>query len=214
MPPETLRDLRRGQIIAAARRLVASDGLDALTIAALESELGYSRGVITYHFAGKDEIVAEVFRSVIAEIDESVRVEVMAGATFEEKVCAVVRANVRGFTESVEAGRVLLSFWGRLGADPKTRALNASLYAKYRSRAGRLIEAGRAEGIFVDIDPSAMAAFLVGIVLGIATQQLFDPGSIDVNETTEEACRTLMARLTPRRTQSAKKRPRGRVGAQ
>lgn len=198
MRPESLRDLRRGQIIAAARRIVASDGLDALTIAALEAALGYSRGVITYHFANKDEIVEEVFRSVIAEIDESVRVEVLSGESFEDKVCAVVRANVRGFTESIEAGRVLLSFWGRLGSDPKARALNAALYGKYRKRAARLLE-DRPRGVLVDVDARALAAFLVGIVLGIATQQLFDPGSIDVAATTDEACRTLLARLAPKK---------------
>jgi len=203
--PETVRDFRRGQIITAARRIVASDGLDALTIAALESSLGYSRGVITYHFGGKDEIVAEVFKSVIGEIDESVRGAVLAGETFEEKVCAVVRENVRGFTESIEAGRVLLSFWGRLGSDPKARAQNAALYAKYRERAARLIAQGRAQGVLVDVDARAMAAFLVGIVLGIATQQLFDPGAIDVAAATEEACRTLLARLAPRRRASLRR---------
>ena len=55
--PETVRDLRRAQIIAAARAIVCRDGLDALTIGALEQKLAFTRGVITYHFAGKDDIV-------------------------------------------------------------------------------------------------------------------------------------------------------------
>src|SRR5205814_9753674 len=54
---DSLRDLRRAQIVAAAREIVAGDGLESLTIGALEKRLGFSRGVITYHFRDKDEIV-------------------------------------------------------------------------------------------------------------------------------------------------------------
>ena len=44
-----------------------------------------------------------------------------------------------------------------------------------------------------------MAALLVGIVLGIATQHYFEPGSIDVDAAVEEAVETVLARLTPRK---------------
>src|ERR1700722_2409301 len=78
--PDSVRDLRRGQILTAARRLVAEHGLEALTIGALEDRLAFTRGVITYHFANKDEIVRAVFASAIDEIDASVRREVEGGA--------------------------------------------------------------------------------------------------------------------------------------
>src|SRR5438270_10222737 len=139
MPPRTaaqdsLRDLRRAQIISAARALVAAQGLEALTIAALEEELGQSRGVITYHFRDKDEIVAALLGSALEEIDAATQAEVDRSATPADKVRAVLRANLRGFTEHREAGLILLSFWGRLGSDPKAQKANAELYAKYRKR--------------------------------------------------------------------------------
>jgi hypothetical protein len=40
-----------------------------------------------------------------------------------------------------------------------------------------------------------MGALLVAIVLGIATQHYFEPGSIDVDAAVDEATRTVMARL-------------------
>jgi AcrR family transcriptional regulator len=193
--PDSLRDLRRGQIVTAARRLVAEQGLEALTIGALEDRLSFTRGVITYHFANKDDIVQAVFASAIDEIDAAVRREVEGGSTVEDKVRAVLHGNVRGFVDSEVAGRVLLSFWGRLSADAKVRKLNAELYAKYRRRAAKLLRGARAAGLIGQVDPAVMGALLVAIVLGIATQHYFEPGAIDVDAAIEEATRTVMARL-------------------
>jgi len=193
--PDSVRDLRRGQIVTAARRLVAEQGLEALTIGALEDRVSFTRGVITYHFANKDEIVQAVFASAIDEIDAAVRRAVEGGSTVEDKVRAVLRGNVRGFVDSEVAGRVLLSFWGRLSSDPVVRKLNADLYAKYRRRAAKLLRTARAEGLVGPVDPAVMGALLVAIVLGIATQHYFEPGSIDVDAAVEEATKTVMARL-------------------
>ena len=193
--PDSVRDLRRGQIVTAARRLVAEQGLEALTIGALEDRVSFTRGVITYHFANKDEIVQAVFASAIDEIDAAVRRAVEGGTTVEDKVRAVLRGNVRGFVDSEVAGRVLLSFWGRLSSDPVVRKLNADLYAKYRRRAAKLLRTARAEGLVGPVDPPVMGALLVAIVLGIATQHYFEPGSIDVDAAVEEATKTVMARL-------------------
>src|SRR5688572_18339107 len=127
--PRTVRDLRRGQIIAAARAVVAEGGLEALTIAALEERLGFTRGVITYHFRDKDEIVDAVLASAVAEIDAATLAEVGASQDFEAKVEAVIRTKVRGFLERVEATRILVAFWGRIHQDPRARNANAQLYA-------------------------------------------------------------------------------------
>ncbi len=195
--PETVRDLRRGQIVDAARRLVAEQGLEALTIGALEDRLAFTRGVITYHFANKDEIVRAVFASAIEEIDAAVRQQVSAGATIDEKLRAVLRANVRGFVDNEVAGRVLLSFWGRLSADPKVRALNAELHARYRQQAARLLRRARARGEIARVDADVVATVLVAVVVGIATQHYFQPGAIDVDAAIEEAARAVQARLVP-----------------
>jgi len=205
-PRSDLRERRRAEIVAAARRIVAKNGIEALTFAALEQQLSFTRGVVTYHFANREEIVRAVYASAIAEIDAAVRTEVLAAPTIEAQVGAVLRANVRGFIDRAEAGRVLLSFWGRIFSDAEIRRLNASLYARYRRRAAGLLKgAGRA---IARVDEKTMAALLVGLVLGIATQHYFEPGAIDVDAAIEEATRTVLARLAPA-SRSRTARPRG-----
>lgn len=195
--PDSVRDQRRLQIVAAARRIVAEQGLDALTFGALEESLSFTRGVVTYHFVSKDEIVRAVFASAVAEIDAAVREEIDAAASIEAKIRAVVYANVRGFVDRAEAGRVILSFWGRLSSDAEIRRINAELYARYRARCAKLLRKARDARTIAKIEPKTMAALLVGLVLGIATQHYFDPGAIDVDAAIDEAARTVLARISP-----------------
>jgi AcrR family transcriptional regulator len=185
--PDDLRSLRRGQIIAAARVIVARDGLDALTIAGLEQQLGYSRGVITYHFRNKDEIVDALLHDAIAEIDAGTRAEVATATTSTGRVSAVIGAVVRGFLTHVEAVRILVAFWGRLHTDTRIRTANAALYARYREEVAELLGGKSSD--------RALATVVVGVVLGIAAQAYFDPRGVDVEAAIKEATRTVEARL-------------------
>jgi TetR/AcrR family transcriptional repressor of bet genes len=186
--PEALRELRRAQIIQAARALVAKDGLEGLTIARLERQLGQSRGVITYHFRNKEEIVDSLLESAIAEVDYATRAEVASARTVGDRAGAVIRAVVRGFLSRVEAVRILVSFWGRLHADPRIRAANAALYARYRAETAALLGGRRSD--------HALATVVVGVVLGIAAQSYFDPQHVDVEAAVEEAIAAVRSRIS------------------
>jgi AcrR family transcriptional regulator len=196
--PETLRELRRGQIITVARKIVAEEGLEALTIGSLESRLSFSRGVITYHFQNKDDIVYAVLESAIEEINASTAAQLRPDLAPDERLSIVLRTYVKGWVEHVEAGRILLSFWGRIPSDKRARKANASLYAAYRRGAARMLETGMGAGEYVkDVDIDATAALLVGIVLGIATQTYFEKNAIDHEGAVGEAVRMVCARLIP-----------------
>lgn len=192
----SLRDLRRTQIVAAARALVAEGGLEGLTIGALEERLGFSRGVITYHFDDKDEIVEEVLRSAVEDIDADTASEVAAAKSFDDKLRAVLRTKLRGFSANREAGRILLSFWGRLWSDKRARRVNTELFARYRAQSKSLIEAGQSAGVFArDADAAALGALLVGTVIGLATQAAIEEGAFDLDAALDEAARSFAARL-------------------
>lgn len=174
--------------MAAAREIVAKQGLEALTFAALERRLAFTRGVITYHFRDKEEIVQALLDSALEEIDRAVLAEVQAARSLEEKIGAVLRGQVRGWLGHEEAGRILLSFWSRLNSDPRVARANAQLYSRYRARSAELV--ARASQ-----DPKATAVLLVGTVIGIVCQAMFDPPAIDVEAAIEEAVQMFCARL-------------------
>ena len=185
----SLRDFRRGEIVAAAREIVAGSGLQALTIAALEKHLEFTRGVITYHFEDKDEIVDAVLSSALAEIEAASPPEAVEGETALDRVSTLLRSSVAAFLAHREAGIVLLTL---RGSDPGARKANARLYDAYRERAMRILD----RGDFPSVDAPGLAATLVALILGIASQACFDPDAIDAEAALTEATRCVVARLS------------------
>lgn len=198
--PETLRELRRGQIVAIARKIVAEEGLESLTIGSLEARLAFSRGVITYHFQNKDDIVHAVLESAIDEINAGTAAQLAPTMSADEKLKTALRTYIRGFVEHVEATKILLSFWGRISSDKRARKANATLYATYRKGVAQMIEAGKASGeLAPDVNVDGMSAVIVGIVIGVAMQSYFEKGAIDAEQAIEEAIQAALARLKPAR---------------
>lgn len=64
-------NIRRKQIVDAVRKIIARDGLDAVTILNIATELGTSRGVVVYHFDNKEAILREVVSSAMNDADIS-----------------------------------------------------------------------------------------------------------------------------------------------
>ncbi|MCO4746513.1 MAG: TetR family transcriptional regulator C-terminal domain-containing protein [Proteobacteria bacterium] len=182
----SVRDLRRAEIVDAARKLVADGGIEALTFGKLERSVSFTRGVITYHFENRDEIVAAVLDSAIREIDGATRDDVSASSDLASQVRAVLRSKVNGFLDHPEAARILLSFWARAHHDPKARRVNQELFRVYRTQA-RSLSAGP--------NADAFATLMVGTVIGIVTQKQLDPDRVDAESAIDEAADALAARL-------------------
>jgi AcrR family transcriptional regulator len=190
----TVREARRAQIVAAARALVAEGGLSALTIGALEKRLAFTRGVITYHFVDKEDIIGAVLESAVADIDGGTLAEARHSASFAEKVHAVLHTKVRGFLDNAEARACLVSFWSRIGVDPRAREVNHRLFASWRTQATALVKAGiKAGDVRRDADCDAIAALLVGLVVGIVVQVAFEE-SQDTDRLVREAAAMVLAR--------------------
>lgn len=184
------RARRRAEIIGVAREIVAKEGLDAMTISAIESRVAFTRGVITYHFENKDDIVMAVLESALAEIDEATDAAAnKVQGSFRDLLHTVISGMAQGFIDHDEAGQILLAFWG--SADPRAARVNATLYARYRAQSAQfLTDLG-----FTNIDVDAYGGVMVGGVLGIVLQHMFEPGAINPDALIEAHVDMLHTRL-------------------
>lgn len=199
-PAPSRRTQRREEIVAAARTLVAEGGLDALTYAALEQRLGYTRGVVTHHFRDRDEIVGGVLESAVAEIDGATLARLPRGLDGATSIRAVVDSKVRGFLAHPEATAILVSFWSR--TDPWALTVHRALFRRWREEAATLFLGRRPDH---EADPearrdaAARGALLVGAVMGIVTQVRFDPEFIDIDATIAAAVASFAPGVRDRR---------------
>jgi AcrR family transcriptional regulator len=185
---ETVRDFRRAQILRAAREVVSAGGLQALTYARLESKLAFTRGVITHHFRNKAEIVEAMLRSAVREIDQATLQAVTETQDAEERLRRTIAYNVNGFLDRRDSAKVLISFVGQAQRDPQIAAFTDSFLARWRRWTAAMLQAGVSEGTFRVHDSEALAAVMVGQILGIVVQELTAPGSIEVERSVEAAC--------------------------
>jgi AcrR family transcriptional regulator len=66
------RERTRGELVAAAERLVAARGLDALSIDEITEEADVAKGTFYTHFTDKDDLAAAVGRAIRVELEDKV----------------------------------------------------------------------------------------------------------------------------------------------
>src|SRR6478752_1965391 len=63
-------DGRRAQLIEAATRVVAREGVAAATTRRIAQEAGVPHGLVHYWFTGKDELLQEVVLGMLRQLEE------------------------------------------------------------------------------------------------------------------------------------------------
>jgi AcrR family transcriptional regulator len=66
------RERTRGELVAAAERLVAARGLDALSIDEITEEADVAKGTFYTHFEDKDDLAAAVARHIRLELEANI----------------------------------------------------------------------------------------------------------------------------------------------
>jgi len=151
---------RRRQITAAVRRLIATEGVAAVTIARIAALMGTSRGVVNYHFANKEEILRAALLS--AGKDASAATDQIVSESQDlESVIALVVGLAAKHTES-DWWHLYSAFLAEATHDDFIRDMIRTTDRSFRAHlAGAL-------------GCEARAALVLAIMKGLALQWLVD----------------------------------------
>ena len=170
LPPTAQR------ILAAAQRLLASGGFEALKLSAIAAEAGESKASIGYHFGNKAGLVTALVDALTHEANRGLMAETAAAAQGEERV----RALIDGETRIIGDAEAFQSFFDVLPhalRDPDLRERVAALYEGYRETVLRCLDA-KDDDERRRLRPFAM--LMIAIVDGLALQHGLDPDGADV----------------------------------
>ncbi|MBN6056612.1 TetR family transcriptional regulator [Nonomuraea sp. RK-328] len=109
-PRSFIEEARRDQIVRSAIEVIAEVGFARASLARIAQHAGISKGVISYHFSGKEELMEEVVNRVYTQIGEFV-VARMEGA---ESAADLLRTHVVSVAEHMRANRVQLRALGEI----------------------------------------------------------------------------------------------------
>jgi AcrR family transcriptional regulator len=164
------------KLVAAARRLLARGGYEALTVEAVAAEAGAYRDSVRYYFGSKAAFIAAVVDSLSHDQSLSAVVETQAAEGGDERVHGRV-ASDRRLVGDRAAFRDFFSILPHVVLDDELRERVAALYDWYRD----LYVEGLGDAPAVDRDRlRAFASLMVAMTDGLAVQKLLDPDGVEL----------------------------------
>lgn len=151
----------RERLLHAARQVVEEEGYGAATVAAIASRAGVATGTLYRHFASKEELFVELFRTVC---DREVQAMQDAAGAMPEAAAHLERVTSVLGTFARRALRRPRLAWALLAepVDPRVDAERLAYRERYRSLTAEALRAAIAARELPPQDVELTAAALVG----------------------------------------------------
>jgi AcrR family transcriptional regulator len=173
MPIRVDHQARRAFVTDKAADIVVSSGPEALTVRAVASAAGYSTMVISHYFSDKRDLVRSVYRAAASRNSE----RLMAVVNSTDPTLVVALESLLPIDEPRRRDWMITCvFWGVAVADPELAAEQAD---RVRTAVPKIVSLLRRlednPSAVTAAQRSALARQLLTLVMGIATQAIFDP---------------------------------------
>lgn len=176
---------RRSQIVECAIETVAELGYTRASLAEIAKRAGISKGVISYHFAGKDELTEQIVRELYTRAGELIESRVGRTRSAADALRGYLEANLSFIRSNPTAVRVLVDIGMNFrGPDGRPRVDAAGAGGLLGHLEG-ILRAGQEAGEFRAFATRPMAVMLRSAVDAASAQVALDP-EFDVAAYTRE----------------------------
>ena len=166
--PETAQ-----RLLLAAKRIIAADGIAALTLNTVAAESGENKAMISYYFGNKAGLVAAVLDSVIHDEYVVARGR-MSDLDPEQRRQQLVR-EMRRMSEAGDEFAVFFELLPCVLRDEVLRGRIAELYRWYGQAKLEWLGFGGSSGALADADLLGLSQVLSAVIDGLALQAAIDP---------------------------------------
>jgi TetR/AcrR family fatty acid metabolism transcriptional regulator len=169
---------RRDQLVHCMIEVIAEAGFARASVGELARRAGVSKGVVTYHFAAKDDLIRAVIADVIASMAEYLEPRLLAAEPerFPERFIAAYVTTWTGYYRSharqvLALVRIFNAFRDESGRPNPAFGARAGEVAAIE----RVLRAGQDLGRLGSFDPHVMASVIKVAVEDLLTQFVNDP---------------------------------------
>ncbi len=163
--------------LSVAAELFADHGVEQTKIEDIAAATGIPKATLYYYFAGKEEILAFLFRDTLNRVADEVAIAVESEGSAAARLAEVIRAQLRVMAEQPAICRALVGELGRAGRIPEIAAM---IHAAYYQPVQSLIEDGVTEGSLRQVpDPESGAMAVFGAVTISALSYLVTYQALD-----------------------------------
>lgn len=172
-PRSFIEQARRAQIVLAAIDTVADVGYSGASLARIAKQAGISKSVISYHFAGKEDLLTQVVTEFFTATEEYLREHLATSATATEMIRTWVSAQITYFTQHrknfLAVTEIVMNHRDGAGERPFLEDLSEEVEAISQILAG-----GQQSGEFREFDVGDVA-----VIISRATEGVLGPWMAD-----------------------------------
>ena len=171
---------RRAQIVAAAIDTIAELGYGQASLARIAETAGTSKGVIIYHFGGKDELMRELVAEVVARGVAYMEPQIDAEPTGAGKLRAYIESNLAFMRENRNHMVAIFEIALNARAADGSRLYDVSVQDAGVAALEQLLAYFQGTGEFrAGFDPHVMAMVIRAAINAVPAQLARDP-ALDV----------------------------------
>ena len=171
VPPAVAEKLR-----SAATGLAT--GFDDIGMGAIASASGIPRATLYYYFAGKDDVLAFLLRSMVDDLRDSVTAALETVGDTRARLEAIVRAQLTHLAANRSASLLLLMNLGRAG---RLGAIASEIDDGFHGPVRQILAEGVADRQIAEIDVETTATAIYGAVTALGLHSLIVSGGLDVD---------------------------------
>jgi AcrR family transcriptional regulator len=174
MPIQVDREGQREHVTSLAARLVAQEGVAALTFRRVADAAGSSTAIVSTYFTDKRDLLLSTFRAAASRTTVRFEAAIEAGGTLQDGLEAWLPLDGDRLTD----WRVILAFWGVAVTDTELARVQDGHVSRARARVEKLLRVERGPGDDAPPDLAALAQQILALTLGIALQAVFEPEAL------------------------------------
>ena len=174
---EVVQEFRVHTIRDAAMRVIARKGMAAATMQEIADEAGVAKGTIYLYFRDRDDLVEKTFESAMSDLHTRVEEALETEGTFEQKLRAVLAAQIGFFQANREFFRLYISLRYPEGSAQQQRRQKRHCQPQYKSRVERIaavLEEAMNRGEIRRMNPMRLALFIIEGSSAVIIERVLD----------------------------------------
>lgn len=161
---EVVQEYRIASIQEATMRVIARKGMAAATMQEIAEEAGVAKGTIYLYFRDRDELVEKTFETAMEKLFVQIDDALDRDMSFEEKLRAVMSAQLTFFSQNREFFRLYLSLRMPEGTPAQQRKQQRACRPQYRQRVDKfadVLKQAIARGELREVDADRLSLFII-----------------------------------------------------
>ena len=190
-------ETRLNQILTAARELIASGGMAALTVRAIARKVGVTEAAIYRHVESKEQVLVMLLEDVRQSVIGTIEQRTAPDSRALDKLEHVLQHHL-SFIESRRGISFVVIAEAAQFQEPSVRNAGKRLVEDYLDVVGGFIKEGIESGeVDPTINPSAASTMFFGIIQASVTRWLFDSTAHPLTENVLSLWKLYRASLAP-----------------